>query len=120
MTAAEQETPRRPREVSRERVTAGERERMLYEERMAQASKRVSASETVSVKQGGTGTLAGKWYCDGLLIVKEDDEDWSQWLGRLDSAMQAVEQLVTARNLAVFDTQAAALDARRNERTGAT
>ncbi|HJR00962.1 MAG TPA: hypothetical protein VKA83_04990, partial [Methylomirabilota bacterium] len=95
------------------RISAAEREIMLHEERMAQATKRVSASETVSVKQGGTGTLAGKWYCDGLLIVKEDDEDWSQWLGRLDQLMAQVSGLVAARNLAVFEDQNRALDERR-------
>ena len=117
MTAAEQETPRPAR------ISAAERERMLHEERMAQATKRVSASETVSVKQGGTGTLAGKWYCDGLLIVRETEkdgknEDWSKLLGRLDQAMADVEALIAKHNLAVFDTQAAALDARRNEKAG--
>ena len=101
------------------RISAAEREIMLHEERMAQATKRVSASETVSVKQGGTGTLAGKWYVGELLIVREEDEDWSQLLGRIEQRMKDTQRLVAAENLAAFDTQAAALDARRNEKAGA-
>ena len=101
------------------RISAAEREIMLHEERMAQATKRVSASETVSVKQGGTGTLAGKWYCDGLLLVKEEGEDWPQFLGRLDSALADVQAKLTARNFAMFEQQGEELERRRSEKAAA-
>jgi len=55
-------------------------------------------SESVTLKQAQVGDLKGRWLCDELKAVRGEDEDWPQFLGRLDGMLADVDEKLMHRN----------------------
>ena len=62
-------------------------------------------SESVTVKQAQVGDLKGKWLCDSLNVIRADDEDWPQFLGRLDERLRDVDALLMEHNVNEIERQ---------------
>ena len=73
----------------------------LHDLAMAAITKPSSAmrgAETISVKQGSTGTMAGRWYCDGLAVVVSEDETMTEAWSRALTTATTIQADLTALN----------------------
>lgn len=86
----------------------------LHDLAMAAITKPSSAmrgAETVSVKQGATGQLAGRWYCDGLAVVVSEDETLMEAWSRALDAARSIQADLTKLNADVVREQVKAVTA---------
>jgi hypothetical protein len=68
-------------------------------------------AESVSVKQGATGNMAGRWYCDGLAVVVAEDETMMEaWSRALDAASQVQRDLIALNAASLQDELNATLN----------
>jgi hypothetical protein len=79
----------------------------LHDLAMAAITKPASprrGAETISVKQAATGNIAGRWYCDGLAVVVDDDETLMEaWSRALDVASQVQRDLIALNAASIQD-----------------
>jgi hypothetical protein len=97
--------------VEERKLTPTER---LHDLAMAAITKPASqhrGPETLSIKQGSVGGMAGRWYCDGLAIVAKDDETLMEaWARGLDVARKVQRELVALNAATINDELAATLE----------
>ena len=65
-------------------------------------------SESVSIKQASIGDLKGRWICDGLTAIRAEDEDWPQFLGRMEKSLADVDSMLMEHNASQLERELSA------------
>ena len=100
------------------RVTLSDQLARQHELLMAAVTKTPPAgAETVTFKQAQVGDLKGQWVCDGLTVRRHDEEDWPQFVGRMQAQLEDVDAELIRRNASLIERQLRqTLDAKDVER----
>lgn len=88
------------------RVTLSDQLARQHELLMAAVTKAApTGHESVTLKQAQVGDLKGQWVCDGLSARRGDEEDWPQFLGRLQTMLEDVDVELIRRNASLIERQ---------------
>jgi hypothetical protein len=65
-------------------------------------------NEEASIKQASIGDMKGRWICDGLRVIRGEDEDWPQYLGRIEKQAADVDSALIRLNAGAIERELAA------------
>jgi hypothetical protein len=76
---------------------------------MALATKSAPrGSQSVSFKLVTVGDLKGKYVCDGYNAIRDEGEDWPQFVGRVEQELRDVDAAVIRVNASAIERELAA------------
>jgi hypothetical protein len=99
-------TDKQPEPTER-RMTPSERQ---HEALMALATKMSPrAQQTFSAKRVTIGDMKGEIVMEGYTCPKADEEDFPQWLGRMQDELQQIDTMLIRMNRDRIDREAAVM-----------